>query len=158
MKKNILLNICLAVLTSVALAGPGEKVKAKIEKMNKAMSESMVSGDYNSTLDMNAPDVISMPNYAPMIQGIEAIKKSNEEMSMSGMKVSAFNLNIKDIWSEGDMYIEIGTYTMDFTIGDNPKPMNDKGKYLTVWEKDAKGELKVKASIWNTDINPWANQ
>jgi ketosteroid isomerase-like protein len=38
----------------------------------------------------------------------------------------------------------------------NDKPMNDAGKYVTIWEKQKDGSLKIKIETWNTDSNPWA--
>jgi ketosteroid isomerase-like protein len=32
--------------------------------------------------------------------------------------------------------------------------MEDTGKYLTLWEKQADGSLKIKVETWNTDKNP----
>jgi ketosteroid isomerase-like protein len=32
------------------------------------------------------------------------------------------------------------------------KPVNDRGKYLEVWEKNANGSWKCGADIWNSDI------
>jgi hypothetical protein len=36
-----------------------------------------------------------------------------------------------------------------------PGPMEDHGKYVTVWEKQKGGALKIKVETWNSDINPW---
>ena len=32
----------------------------------------------------------------------------------------------------------------------------DNGKYVTVYEIQKDGSLKVKIETWNTDTNPWA--
>jgi ketosteroid isomerase-like protein len=32
--------------------------------------------------------------------------------------------------------------------------MEDHGKYLTVWEKQKDGSLKVKVETWNSDVDP----
>jgi len=37
---------------------------------------------------------------------------------------------------------------------DQPAPMEDHGKYLTIWEKQKDGSLKVKVETWNSDVNP----
>jgi hypothetical protein len=37
-----------------------------------------------------------------------------------------------------------------------PEPFNDVGKYMTVYEIQEDGSLKIKAETWNTDLNPWA--
>jgi hypothetical protein len=33
----------------------------------------------------------------------------------------------------------------------------DNGKYITVWEVQDDGSLKIRVETWNTDINPWVN-
>ncbi len=33
-------------------------------------------------------------------------------------------------------------------------PWNDHGKYMTIWEMQDDGSLKVKVETWNTDVNP----
>ena len=38
-----------------------------------------------------------------------------------------------------------------------PNDVVEEGKYLTVWEKQADGSLKVKLETWNSDTNPMAN-
>jgi len=32
------------------------------------------------------------------------------------------------------------------------KPINDRGKYLEVWEKQADGNWKCAADTWNSDL------
>jgi ketosteroid isomerase-like protein len=35
-----------------------------------------------------------------------------------------------------------------------PDPMQDAGKYLTIWEQQSDGSLKVKLEMWNADSYP----
>jgi hypothetical protein len=35
-----------------------------------------------------------------------------------------------------------------------PGEIEDAGKYLTIYERDADGALKIKVETWNTDVNP----
>jgi hypothetical protein len=32
----------------------------------------------------------------------------------------------------------------------------DQGKYITIWEEQPDGSMKIKVETWNTDTNPWA--
>jgi ketosteroid isomerase-like protein len=32
--------------------------------------------------------------------------------------------------------------------------MDDHGKYLTIWEKQKDGSLKIKIETWNSDVDP----
>ena len=40
------------------------------------------------------------------------------------------------------------------TMPNMDKPMEDHGKYLTIWEKQKDGSLKVKVETWNSDVDP----
>jgi hypothetical protein len=31
----------------------------------------------------------------------------------------------------------------------------DNGKYITIWEMQKDGSIKIKVETWNTDHNPW---
>ena len=51
----------------------------------------------------------------------------------------------------GDMVYSQGTYTMTMTNPKTKKPMTDKGKYLTVFTKQADGSWKAIADTFNSD-------
>jgi uncharacterized protein (TIGR02246 family) len=51
----------------------------------------------------------------------------------------------------GDMVYSQGTYTMTMTNPKTKKPMTDKGKYLTVYTKQADGSWKAVADTFNSD-------
>jgi len=52
----------------------------------------------------------------------------------------------------GDMVYSQGTYTMTMTNPKNKKKtITDKGKYLTIYSKQADGSWKVVADTYNSD-------
>jgi uncharacterized protein (TIGR02246 family) len=51
----------------------------------------------------------------------------------------------------GDMVYAQGTYAMTATNPKTKKPMTDKGKYLTVYTKQADGSWKAIADTYNSD-------
>jgi len=51
----------------------------------------------------------------------------------------------------GDMVYAQGTYTMTASNPKTKKPMTDKGKYLTVYTKQADGSWKAVADTFNSD-------
>jgi uncharacterized protein (TIGR02246 family) len=51
----------------------------------------------------------------------------------------------------GDMVYSQGTYTMTMTKPKTKKSMTDKGKFLTVYTKQADGSWKVIADTFNSD-------
>lgn len=131
-----------------------QDLKQKIETINKEMAQAMVDGKLDANLRYYTSDAISMPNYSQMVEGVDAIKKSTESMLSSGAKIKRFETKIKQVKSSGNQVIEIGTYDMSMLIPGMSEDFKDQGKYLTVWEKQPDGSLKIKVEIWNTDTNP----
>jgi len=127
-------------------------IENKIKKINKEMAKQMTSGDF--TTEYYTDDAISMPNNAPMMEGIETIKASTEQMKASGMKFETFIATPVKIMLNGNMVTEIGTYSLSMNVPNMSSPITDKGKYLTLWEIQDDGSLKIKAEIWNTDTMP----
>jgi ketosteroid isomerase-like protein len=158
MKKVILnsVSVVLFVLftASMAFAQTSAEYKTKIEVMNKEMAKNMLAGNSEKNLAMYTEDAISMPSYEPMHDGLPAIKKASEDMAKSGIKFTAFQPTIHKVIVNGDMICEIGTYKITMTMPGMEKPMDDHGKYLTMWLKQKDGSLKVKLDTWNSDVNP----
>ena len=131
-----------------------DELKMKIQKINNEMAQAMVSGNSEKSLSYYANDAISMPNNAPMVEGIDAIRKSNQEMMQSGMQIKSFEFTTKKVKLCDSMITEIGTYKGSFMMPNMQQPVEDQGKYLTIWEKQADGSLKIKIEIWNADTRP----
>jgi ketosteroid isomerase-like protein len=72
----------------------------------------------------------------------------------SGMKMTNVEFTTKQVQTCGDMIIEIGNYNISMEMPMMGQPIDDKGKYVTIWEKQSDGSLKIKIETWNTDINP----
>jgi len=144
---------CTFITSSVSAQNP-EELKTRITKINKEMQQAMLSGNISAGLAYYTQDAISLPNYSKMAQGLEAIKKLNEEMMTSGMKITSFETNTLTVSTCENNIAEIGTYTMGFTMTGMSGTMTDVGKYLTIWEKQGDGSLKIKFEMWNTDSFP----
>ena len=132
------------------------ELKEKIQSINNKLAELMLAEDEEAMWEYYADDVISMPSYQPMMKGMEACKKASEEMMSSGMKMTEFKSTVTDIIKSDNLIVDIGTYEITMMIpqmGD--QPWSDHGKYMTIWEMQDDGSLKIKVETWNTDVNPW---
>ena len=155
---SMLALIVLIFASTNSMAQTNEQYKAQIEKINKESVAAMLSGNTDKSMSFYTDDAISMPSYEKMLEGKAAIRKSNEEMMKAGWKVTSFEPVTRKVMSSGNTITEIGTYKISFTMEGMPKPMEDVGKYLTIWEKQSDGSLKIKVETWNTDINPMAQK
>jgi ketosteroid isomerase-like protein len=95
---------------------------------------------------------ILMPN-APTVTGREGIRKAWEQMfAMPGFNFAPKITKI-EVARSGDLAYSQGTY--EFTANDpQGRPINDHGKYVVVWKKQAGGAWKAVADIWNSDVPP----
>lgn len=156
MNKLIVFLLTFLFVTSLVNAQDNAELKEKIQSMNNRLAEMMLAGDEDAMWEYYVDDVISMPSYQPMMKGMEECKKASQEMMESGMEMIDFKSTVTDIIQSGDLVVDIGTYEITMKIpamGD--QPWNDHGKYMTLWEKQNDGSIKVKVETWNTDVNPW---
>jgi ketosteroid isomerase-like protein len=73
--------------------------------------------------------MMSDPNFALSFQGTQA-----------------------DASKGGDMVYTVGTYSLTASDPKNKKPVTDKGKYMTVYKKQADGTWKAVADSINSDL------
>jgi ketosteroid isomerase-like protein len=156
MKNLFLILVTFLFVANLVQAQDNAELKKQVQAMNDKMSAMMLSGDQETIWEYYSEDVISMPSYQPMMKGIDACKESSKKMMESGMKITDFKSVNTDLLVSGDYLIDIGTYKITMTMpqmGD--MPYTDNGKYMTVWEMQDDGSMKVVVETWNTDTNPW---
>jgi ketosteroid isomerase-like protein len=144
-------------LTAAASADHHEKQTALMKEVTQIgddLARAMVEKDVDRMLAMYAPGAISLPNYSPRMEGLDAFRESHAQMEAAGMTVLAFDSEPTDVWQAGDQVIEIGKFEITLEMAGMPGEIEDAGKYLTIYERDADGALKIKVETWNTDVNP----
>ena len=137
---------------SVSQAGaPEDAVAAKsaIEAQNARFEAAMLKGDTGTMVSTYTSDAIVLPQGMPMARGRGEIAKSFAGM-LSQASVSKFELHLLDLTMAGDHAIETGTYAMTMTPKAG-KPIDDVGKYIAIWKKDADGSWKMVRDIFNSD-------
>ncbi|MEO8398878.1 MAG: DUF4440 domain-containing protein [Ignavibacteriaceae bacterium] len=153
-----LIILCLCFVCLTVQAQNMSATKENIKKMNEEVEKAVLSNDGMSLMKYYADDAISMPSYQPMMKGKKAIEEGNMEMHKSGMKMTKFKLNTTDVGGNGNLVYEVGTYDLTLEMPSMPEPIDDHGKYLTIYEKQPDGSLMIKVETWNSDRNPWMGQ
>jgi ketosteroid isomerase-like protein len=154
-KINVVVVIMLLLSGFVAFGQQSARdYQNTIEDLNKEIVNAMISGNTEKSLSFFTDDVISMPNYGPMLQGIDEVRKANEDMGKSGVKIISFKPEITKVIPNGDQVTEIGTYRISMIMPGSDEPVEDHGKYLNIWERQSDGSLKIKVETWNSDSDP----
>ena len=129
-------------------ARPSEQ--SAIRETISAWLQAAGAKDLNKCVSFYTDDASVLPVNAPIATGKDQIRAvwskvlSNLEFSWQPTEI--------EVAQPADLAYEIGTF--DFTVADQTgKSSASRGKYVIVWKKQAKGEWKAVADIFNTDKN-----
>ena len=64
------------------------------------------------------------------------------------------NLSSEEVYPDKMYVTEVGHYVVKMQVPGIPEPVTDSGKYVTIWERQKDGSLKIFIDTWNTDTNP----
>ena len=107
--------------------------------------------DVEQTIAYYSDDAIVFPPNATSAATKEAIRNVWKEMFASPGFVITWQPTKVQVGKSGEMAWVSGTY--ELTMNDaSGKPINDRGKYLEVWEKQTDGNWKCAADMWNSDL------
>jgi uncharacterized protein (TIGR02246 family) len=121
-----------------------------IEAANVRGAEALNKGDVDSWMSLFASDAVVLPANSPAWRGTDGIRAGAQGM-LSAITISGAVFRIEDVKVSGDIAVETGAYEMTSTPKKG-KAMNDKGKYITVWQRQADGSWKVIRDIFNSDL------
>ncbi len=106
--------------------------------------------DLEGILSYYAEDASMLTPNAPIATGRDAIRKAWSEMlALPGLALSWQTVKA-EVSRSGDLGYSHGTYEMSFDDSKG-KPVKDRGKYATVWKKQADSSWKAVADIFNSD-------
>ena len=140
--------MCLAAVVCFA---EDTNIEQTLRDLDAQWSAAAGAKDVGKTVSFYSEDAFVMPPNAPADTTKEAIRKGWQVLLGSPGLVISWKTTKVEVANSGDLACLSGTYevTMNDTSG---KPINDRGKYLAVWEKQADGKWKCGADIWNSDL------
>jgi uncharacterized protein (TIGR02246 family) len=92
-----------------------------------------------------------LPN-APMITGRDNIEVALKPMLADPNFALTFHSTRAEASKGGDFVYTVGTYSMTMSRPKDKTPVTDKGKYLTVFKKQADGSWKAVADMISSDM------
>jgi uncharacterized protein (TIGR02246 family) len=124
-------------------------VRQAIDQGNTKMADALAKADTAAIMSMYDNDAVVMMSGQPAWRGKADISTQGTGM-LQAVKFSDVKFTTSNVDIAGDYAIETGTYAMTGTEK-GKKPVPDKGKYVTVWKKQADGSWKVYRDISNSD-------
>jgi uncharacterized protein (TIGR02246 family) len=108
--------------------------------------------DFEKFMSYYADDASELVPNTPVVNGKDAIRAAWKPFFDDPNSSLAFQASRVEVAKSGDLGYAQGAYTETTTDPKTKKPVTDKGKYVTVYKKQADGSRKVVADIWNTDM------
>lgn len=130
-------------------AAAAEAIKANEAQWNKDFENKSIEGlmaHYTDDATLMAPGI-------PPAQGKDAIRVSLTQMLNDPALSIKFRARRVEVSKSGDLAFTEGSYEMTFT-GPSPKPIQDKGSYVTVFRKQADGNWKAVSDIATSEVPP----
>ena len=148
----LLLALVLAVTTFAGQAMEGTdiaQVRKAIEAGNLKFGEAVRQGNGAAIAALYTDDATLMQPNSEMIKGkpgIEAFWKGG-----LGMGIKDAVLTTVEVLGMGDLAWEIGKYNLKIQPA-GQAGLEDNGKYVVIWKKQADGSWKLHVDIWNTSM------
>jgi ketosteroid isomerase-like protein len=145
------------VSISQSSPSPSEKpsgtqpVERLLRDLDGQWAKAAAAKDVEQTIGYYSDDAIVLPPNATSAATKEAIRNVWKDMFASPGLVIGWQPTRVQVGKSGEMAWVRGTY--ELTMNDaSGKPINDRGKYLEVWEKQTDGNWKCAADMWNSDL------
>ena len=132
-------------------AGDTHPVERILRDIDTQWSTAAAAKDLEQTLAYYSDDAIVLPPNARSGTTKEAIRNIWKDLLASPGLVITWKPARVQLGKSGEMAWVSGVYElkMNDTTG---KPINDRGKYLEVWEKQSDGNWRCVADMWNSDL------
>jgi uncharacterized protein (TIGR02246 family) len=124
--------------------------EAAIREADAQWSKTAGAKDVDGTVAYYTDDATVLPPNAPMVTGRRAIRAVWSQLLGPGTSI-AWQADKVEVARSGDLSYILGTYQLT-TNDPQGNPVNDKGKFVEVWKKQADGKWKVVADIFNSDL------
>ena len=128
-------------------SGLSEADRTAIRQADETDMKMTNAKDWKGDLALYSEDAILLPPNQAAVQGKAAIQAWDEAFP----PFSNFQEQSLEIEGQGDLAYDRGTYSMTVTPA-GAAPIEDHGKYLTIWRKQADGSWKISRVMFNSDL------
>ena len=123
-----------------------------INNVREAHIAALNDGDVDAWVAAFTDGGVQMPPNAPANLGSESIRAWSQTF-LAPFR-AAFTLVVDEVRVAGDWAFERGTYTINLTPKAGGEPMQDIGKYITIYERQPGGTWSIARDIWNSNNPP----
>jgi uncharacterized protein (TIGR02246 family) len=124
---------------------------AQVRAADAAVTRAITAKDVDAISGYYANDAILMPTAEPMIRGKAAIRE--EWQHILAIPNFTNQTTTQDVKVSGDLAYTYGVYRSKM-MGADGNPVEEPGKFVTVWRREPDGKWRIVLDTYNTDIMP----
>lgn len=156
---NKLVSIILILLGAMQLidAQTNEEknlIIKQIQQKDRKLETFITKGMTDSTANMFSPNCHFAPEYAGIIEGRDEVRAFYAREKKGGKKFVGYSLKAIEHKVYDDVVLEVGTNSIKYSVGANPKVYTAQYNYMLVWKQSKSGKFQIRAAIWNQPKNP----
>lgn len=125
-----------------------EEAEAGANQIVAGWNAAMAAGDPEPIVSVYEESGVAMPPNSPAAEGQEAIRAWLAGLFADGP--IPFEGRLEGFETAGDVVVSYGTYTMTFSVND--EPVTDTGKWIDISRRQPDGSLRTVRNIWNSDL------
>jgi uncharacterized protein (TIGR02246 family) len=134
------------------VAMPASELQA-LDRLRDAHVAALNTGDVDAWVACFTADGIQMPPNFPANIGTDSIRGWSS--GMLGAFQAEFSLSPDEVEAAGEEWVfERGTYTITLTPKAGGGAIQDVGKYITLYQRQANGSWLMARDIWNSSNPP----
>jgi uncharacterized protein (TIGR02246 family) len=122
-----------------------------LRDLDAQWSKAAAAKDLERTIAYYSDDAIVLPPNAASAATKEAILNVWKDLLATPGLAITWQPTRVQLAESGEMAWVTGTYELAMN-SPSGKPINDRGKYIEIWEKQADGNWKCGADMWNSDL------
>lgn len=130
-----------------------DAVESLIARIGEEWAQHWNAGQLDKLLAMYAPDAVYMPPHHAAVHGRDAIREYLKN-PLAQHRATDLTYEVTFIKHSGDLAYDVGRYSMMVPVNNSRR--HDRGKYLTVWRRQADGQWRIAADTWSSDLPPGA--
>ncbi|MDP3746365.1 MAG: DUF4440 domain-containing protein [Phenylobacterium sp.] len=124
-----------------------------VRAADASLQQAVTARDLSKIMAFYADTAILMPTAEPKVIGKAAIEEEWKHILAIPAFENRSKLERVEVSASNDLAYTMGVYTSRL-MGEDDKIVEEPGKWLTVWKKQADGRWRVIVETYNTDIPP----
>jgi ketosteroid isomerase-like protein len=134
--------------TAIGAAGEfTDADRAAIERASERFVTAALGAQWDTVASLYSDNAVFMPPNEAAGEGRAAIRQHLGTFP----PLQSFRFDRDHIDGSGDLAYVQGRYTMTFTTPDG-QTMEDRGKYIEIWERQSDGQWRITRDIFNSDL------